>query len=80
MSVTYVSQPPQFDISEIFYYIVLQIYYKAPWCSGLTCHPVTVEIRGSNPLGVASSLDNLPTRSLPIALVAKSIIIYLRGG
>jgi hypothetical protein len=24
----------------------------APWCSGLTCHPVTVEIRGSNPLGV----------------------------
>ena len=28
---------------------------------------------GSNPLGVASSLDNLPTRSLPIALVAKSL-------
>ena len=55
MSVTYVSQPPQFDIGEIFHYIVLQIYYKAPWCSGLTCHPVTVEIRGSNPLGVAHS-------------------------
>ncbi len=27
---------------------------KAPWCSGLTCHPVTVEIAGSNPAGVAS--------------------------
>ncbi len=27
----------------------------APWCSGQTCHPVTVEIRGSNPLGVADS-------------------------
>ena len=26
----------------------------APWCSGLTCHPVTVEIEGSNPFGVAS--------------------------
>ena len=25
----------------------------APWCSGLTCHPVTVEIAGSNPVGVA---------------------------
>jgi hypothetical protein len=25
----------------------------APWCSGLTCHPVTVEIVGSNPIGVA---------------------------
>ena len=24
----------------------------APWCSGLTCHPVTVEIVGSNPIGV----------------------------
>ena len=26
---------------------------EAPWCSGLTCHPVKVEIGGSNPLGVA---------------------------
>ena len=26
----------------------------APWCSGLTCHPVTVEIAGSNPAGVAN--------------------------
>src|SRR5207302_5380952 len=25
----------------------------APWCSGLTCLPVTEEIGGSNPLGVA---------------------------
>ncbi len=31
----------------------------APWCSGLTCHPVTVEIVGSNPIGVA--LLNLPS-------------------
>lgn len=28
---------------------------SAPWCSGLTCHPVTVEIAGSNPVGVAIS-------------------------
>ena len=28
----------------------------APWCSGLTRHPVKVEIVGSNPIGVASSL------------------------
>ena len=27
----------------------------APWCSGLTCHPVTVEIEGSNPFGVANT-------------------------
>ncbi len=27
----------------------------APWCSGLTCHPVTVEIVGSNPIGVAKN-------------------------
>ena len=27
----------------------------APWCSGQTCHPVTVEIGGSNPPGVADS-------------------------
>ena len=25
----------------------------APWCSGLTCLPVTQEIVGSNPIGVA---------------------------
>ena len=25
----------------------------APWCSGLTCRPVTAEIDGSNPFGVA---------------------------
>src|SRR5579885_3186824 len=24
--------------------------FVAPWCSGLTCHPVTVEIVGSNPI------------------------------
>ena len=29
--------------------------FLAPWCSGLTCHPVTVEIVGSNPIGVASA-------------------------
>ena len=28
----------------------------APWCSGLTRHPVKVEIVGSNPIGVASRL------------------------
>lgn len=32
---------------------------SAPWCSGLTCHPVTVEIRGSNPLGVATSVSSI---------------------
>ena len=31
----------------------------APWCSGLTCHPVTVEIGGSNPPGVASSISGV---------------------
>ena len=25
----------------------------APWCSGLTCRPVTAKIVGSNPIGVA---------------------------
>jgi hypothetical protein len=30
--------------------------HAAPWCSGLTCHPVKVEIGGSNPLGVARPL------------------------
>ncbi len=30
------------------------IHGMAPWCSGLTCHPVTVEIVGSNPIGVAN--------------------------
>ena len=29
----------------------------APWCSGLTCHPVTVEIVGSNPIGVANTYE-----------------------
>lgn len=29
--------------------------FSAPWCSGQTCHPVTVEIAGSNPVGVAST-------------------------
>src|SRR5690606_5365862 len=36
-------------------------YYQcsaAPWCSGLTCPPVKVEIGGSNPLGVAISATN----------------------
>ena len=28
----------------------------APWCSGLTCHPVTVEIGGSNPPGVGGNI------------------------
>jgi hypothetical protein len=27
--------------------------HTAPWCSGLTCRPVTAEIDGSNPFGVA---------------------------
>ena len=32
----------------------------APWCSGLTCHPVTVEIVGSNPIGVAINTNKPP--------------------
>jgi hypothetical protein len=31
----------------------------APWCSGLTCHPVTVEIVGSNPIGVVLNFFGL---------------------
>ncbi len=31
----------------------------APWCSGLTCHPVTVEIGGSNPPGVATAIHSV---------------------
>jgi tRNA-2-methylthio-N6-dimethylallyladenosine synthase len=27
---------------------------RVPWCSGLTCHPVKVEIAGSNPVGTAN--------------------------
>ena len=33
-----------------------QLRAAAPWCSGLTRHPVKVEIVGSNPIGVASQL------------------------
>ena len=29
----------------------------APWCSGLTCQPVTLEIEGSNPFGVAIKIQ-----------------------
>ena len=36
----------------------------APWCSGLTCHPVKVEIGGSNPLGVAITRYFTITRQL----------------
>ncbi len=36
----------------------------APWCSGLTCHPVKVEIGGSNPLGVANHKIRLLRRIL----------------
>ena len=32
---------------------------EAPWCSGQTCHPVTVEIVGSNPIGVVSNIFKL---------------------
>ena len=32
--------------------------HAAPWCSGLTCQPVTLEIRGSNPLGVVPSVTD----------------------
>ena len=46
---------------------------SAPWCSGLTCHPVTVEIAGSNPVGVASSPSN--RRALRSAI---SIPTYLQ--
>ncbi len=35
----------------------------APWCSGLTCQPVTLEIEGSNPFGVA--IINLRTVEIP---------------
>lgn len=34
-----------------------EVLDTAPWCSGLTCHPVTVESEGSNPFGVARLLD-----------------------
>jgi hypothetical protein len=37
----------------------------APWCSGLTCHPVTVEIEGSNPFGVAR-LTPTPCLLVPV--------------
>jgi hypothetical protein len=45
----------------------------APWCSGLTCHPVTVEIRGSNPLGVASSIKSVVF--LPLYRVTELILV-----
>ncbi len=48
----------------------------APWCSGLTCHPVTVEIRGSNPLGVAHSNFLLTLGLYP---VFSSVPIQSRG-
>ena len=32
----------------------------APWCSGQTCHPVTVEIVGSNPIGVVFDITPTP--------------------
>ncbi len=38
----------------------------APWCSGLTCHPVTVEIGGSNPPGVATSNSLLTLGLYPV--------------
>jgi len=36
----------------------------APWCSGLTCQPVTLEIEGSNPFGVGSNPSILEARIL----------------
>ena len=37
----------------------------APWCSGQTCHPVTVEIAGSNPAGVASNISGVTFKVYP---------------
>ena len=55
---------------------------SAPWCSGLTCHPVTVEIAGSNPVGVANmnihhdaqrgGFADSPARSQPPNSTAKA--------
>ena len=42
---------------------------KEPWCSGLTCLPVTQKIAGSNPVGsVSIPLSSLPSK--PHALIA----------
>ena len=38
-------------------YTLKGVVYAAPWCSGLARQPVTLEIRGSNPLGVANTLS-----------------------
>ena len=47
---------------------------RDPWCSGLTCHPVTVEIAGSNPVGSASwnkSFSKSKTRISKHEIIAK---------
>lgn len=46
----------------------------APWCSGLTCHPVTVEIEGSNPFGVAI-LPRLQFARSPLKLVGGGLML-----
>ena len=47
---------------EVIWLVIL----VAPWCSGLTCHPVTVEIGGSNPPGVADSTFLLTLGLYPV--------------
>ena len=57
---------------------------EEPWCSGLTCLPVTQKIAGSNPVGSGRLFmyfssnyrtDVLPLRSLLIA----PVLLFLRG-
>ncbi len=46
----------------------------ALWCSGLTCHPVTVEIGGSNPPRVATSRNSVrPYRIIGCNVVPEDI-------
>jgi hypothetical protein len=42
----------------------------APWCSGLTCHPVTVEIVGSNPIGVVLIIVDLALSDTDFCAIA----------
>ena len=51
----------------------------APWCSGRACHPVTVEIVGSNPIGVAIPFLNPPRHEGGFCCAAGSPIPPLAG-
>ena len=49
----------------------------APWCSGLTCRPVTAEIVGSNPIGVAiCGSSSVVEHRLAKAGVASSNLVF----